>query len=152
MCGSCSSNNISWRGCSNGVRRCSGTCGGDITAWLYEELIQCGRPEAAQALTTTQQNGRVQWIFHCTGIQFGVLLQEMAGCDVDFIDGWSENIVPSSVQMTPTIHTSSPNDTKMTKVTMAPMSGHRIERQNVRPLYWRPLIPRPQITTTLSMK
>jgi len=27
-----------------------GTCGGDITAWLYEELIQCGRPEAAQAL------------------------------------------------------------------------------------------------------
>lgn len=26
------------------------------------------------------------------GIQFGVLLQEMAGCDVDFIDGWSENI------------------------------------------------------------
>lgn len=37
-----------------------GTCGGDITAWLYEELIQCGSPEAAQALTTTQQNGRVQ--------------------------------------------------------------------------------------------
>ena len=26
------------------------------------------------------------------GIQFGVLLQENAGCDVDFIDGWSENI------------------------------------------------------------
>ena len=26
------------------------------------------------------------------GIQFGVLLQEMAGCDVDFIDGWSENL------------------------------------------------------------
>lgn len=26
------------------------------------------------------------------GIQFGVLLQELAGCDVDFIDGWEANV------------------------------------------------------------
>lgn len=32
------------------------------------------------------------------GVQFGVLLQEAAGCDVDFIDAWDENIAAIRAQ------------------------------------------------------